>query len=268
MIYSKGCESMKFCATEGKVGIIEGNQIKFLSGFQSVEEFIQHPNQLSFSSEGIPLEDAKLDAPIQNPSKILGIGLNYYKHAAEVNAQVPSEPLVFLKPPSSIIGPHQSVKIPKMSNRVDYEAELAVVMGKQTKNVDEDEAYSKVFGYSIILDMSARDLQKIDKTLFRAKGFDTFGPIGPYIVTTEEIPDPHSLKIKLWQNGELKQDDNTREMIFKIPQLISFISKVTTLYPGDIIATGTPAGVGPVKSGDKLVAEIDRIGTLEVVIED
>jgi len=268
MIYSKECEFMKICATEGKVGIIEGNQIKFLRGFQSVEEFIQNPSQVSFSSESIPLEDAKFDAPIQNPSKILGIGLNYYKHAAEVNAQVPSEPLVFLKPPSSIIGPNQSVRIPKMSNQVDYETELAVVIGKRTKNVDEDEAYSKVFGYSIILDMSARDMQKIDRTLFRAKGFDTFAPIGPYIVTTDEIPDPHSLIIKLWQNGELKQSDNTKEMIFKIPHLISYISKVTTLYPGDIIATGTPAGVGPVKHGDKLVAKIDRIGTLEVLIED
>ena len=112
------------------------------------------------------------------------------------------------------------------------------------------------------------DLQKIDRTLFRAKGFDTFAPIGPYIVTTDEIPDPHSLDIKLWQNGELRQSDNTREMIFKIPHLISYISKVTTLFPGDIIATGTPAGVGPVKHGDKLVAKIDRIGTLEVLIED
>ncbi|MFX1518393.1 MAG: fumarylacetoacetate hydrolase family protein, partial [Promethearchaeota archaeon] len=184
------------------------------------------------------------------------------------NAQVPSEPFVFLKPPSSIIGPNQAVRIPKMSKRVDYETELAVVMGKMTKDVDEDEAYSKVFGYSIILDMSARDLQNIDRTLFRAKGFDTFAPIGPCIVTTDEIPDPHSLDIKLWQNGELKQNDNTGEMIFKIPQLISFISQVTTLYPGDIIATGTPAGVGSVKSGDKLVAQIDRIGTLEVLIED
>lgn len=269
MIYGKGCESMKICVTQGKVGIIEEDQIKFLSGFKSVEEFIQNPpDRLSFSDEIIPLSGAKFDAPIQNPSKILGIGLNFFKHAAEANAQVPSEPFVFLKPPSSIIGPNQAVKIPKMSERVDYETELAVVMGKQAKNVDEDEAYSTVFGYSIILDMSARDLQKIDRTLFRAKGFDTFAPIGPCIVTTDEIPDPHSLDIKLWQNGELKQNDNTREMIFKIPQLISFISQVTTLYPGDIIATGTPAGVGPVKSGDRLVAQIDRIGTLEVVIED
>jgi len=267
MIYGKGCESMKICATEGKVGIIEGNQIKFLSGFQSVEEFIQNPNQLSISSESILLEDAKLDAPIQNPSKILGIGLNYYKHAAEANAQVPSEPFIFLKPPSSIIGPYQAVILPRISRRVDYETELAVVIGKRTKNVDEDEAYSKVFGYSIILDMSARDMQKIDRTLFRAKGFDTFAPIGPYIVTTDEIPDPHSLDIKLWQNGKLRQSDNTKEMIFKIPHLISYISKVTTLYPGDIIATGTPAGVGPVKHGDKLVAKIDGIGTLEVSIE-
>ena len=154
------------------------------------------------------------------------------------------------------------------TRHVEYETELAVVIGKRTKNVDEEEVYSKVFGYSIILDMSARDFQRVDRTLFRAKGFDTFAPIGPYIVTTDEIPDPHSLDIKLWLNGELKQNDNTQEMIFKIPKLISFISQVTTLLPGDIIATGTPAGVGPVKSGDKLVAKIDRIGTLEVSIED
>jgi 2-keto-4-pentenoate hydratase/2-oxohepta-3-ene-1,7-dioic acid hydratase in catechol pathway len=258
---------MKICSVQGKVGIVEENYIKFISGFNSVDEYIQNPGQLSHSGELIKLEETKLDAPIQNPSKILGIGLNYFKHAAEVNKQVPSEPLVFLKPPSTIIGANQAVQIPRMSTHVEFETELAVVIGERTKNVDEEEAYSKVFGYSIILDMSARDFQKVDGTLFRAKGFDTFAPIGPYIVTTDEIPDPHSLDIKLWQNGELKQSDNTREMIFKIPQLISFISRVTTLYPGDVIATGTPAGVGPVKSGDKLVAKIDRIGTLEVSIE-
>lgn len=259
---------MKICSAQGKVGIIEENYIKFVSGINSVDEYIQNQCQLSLSGEFIKLEETKLDAPIQNPSKIIGIGLNYFKHAAEVNKEVPPEPLVFLKPPSSIIGPNQAVQIPKLSKHVDFETELAVVIGEKAKNVEEEEAYSKVFGYAIILDMSARDFQKVDRTLFRAKGFDTFAPIGPYIVTSDEIPDPHSLDITLWQNGELRQSDNTREMIFKIPHLITYISQITTLLPGDIIATGTPAGVGPVKSGDKLVAKIDKIGILEVLIED
>ena len=260
---------MKICCVEGKVGIIEGYQIRFLKGFQSVEEFIQNPpDRLSFSGDIISLSEAKFDAPIRNPSKIIGIGLNYPSHIAELGKQTPSEPFCWLKPPSTIIGPNQAVKIPKEVNRVDYETELAVVIGGKAKNVDESEVFSKVFGYTIILDMSARDFTETDRALFKVKGFDTFGPLGPYIVTTDEIPDPHALDIKLWHNGELKQSDNTASMVFKIPKLISFITKIVTLYPGDIIATGTPAGIDTVKSGDRLVAQIDGIGILEVSIED
>ena len=260
---------MKICFVEGKVGIIEGYQIRFLKGFQSVEEFIKNPpDRISFSGDTISLSGAKFDAPIRNPSKIIGIGFNYTSHIAEMDVETPSEPFCWLKPPSSIIGPNQAVKIPKMSNRVDYETELAVIIGKTAKDVNESEALSKVFGYTIILDMTARDFVETDRALFKVKGFDTFGPLGPYIVTTDEISDPHSLDIKLWHNGELKQSDNTGSMVFKIPKLISFITKIVTLHPGDIIATGTPAGIDTVKSGDRLVAQIDGIGILEVSIED
>lgn len=196
------------------------------------------------------------------PTKIVCVGLNYLDHVRELGLELPKEPLIFLKPPTSIIGHEEDIIYPKMSKQVEYEAELAVVIGEKCKFVTKDEAYDVIAGYTIFNDVTARDLQKIDGQWTRAKGFDTFAPLGPRIATGEEIGNPHNLDIKLRHNGEIKQDSNTIKLIFDIPCLIEFISSIMTLNAGDIIATGTPAGVGLFKVGDIIEIEIEKIGIL------
>ncbi len=199
------------------------------------------------------------------PSKILCLGRNYVKHAREMKSEVPKEPVIFLKPPSSLVGPDSIILLPPQSKTVHHEVELAVVIGKGGKNIGVKDATSHVLGYTILLDITARDLQAEAKKKGLpwsvAKGFDTFAPIGPRIVPAESI-DPHHLEIGLKVNGEIRQKGSTEDMIFKVPEVISYISKIMTLEPGDIIATGTPEGVGEIKDGDVIEAWIEGIGVL------
>ena len=199
------------------------------------------------------------------PTKIVAVGLNYKDHAEEMKKDPPEEPMLFMKPSTSVIGHEDKIIYPKhMSSRVDYEGELAVVIGRKASWVKEREAYEYVFGYTCINDVTARDLQAKDVQYTRAKGFDTFAPIGPVIET--EI-DPGNLKITTILNGEIRQHSRTYNLIFSVPRLLSFISHVMTLLPGDIIATGTPAGIGSMKSGDKVEVEIQGIGVLRNYVE-
>jgi len=213
------------------------------------------------------LNDVSFDAPITNPSKIICVGRNYLSHIKEMHEEVPSEPIFFLKPPSALTGHSSKIVLPAESERVDHEIELAVIIGKRCKGVDPKEAWNTIFGYTILLDITARDLQRKDVTWFRAKGFDSFCPLGPWIVTKDEIDDPHNLNIELKVNGEVRQRGNTKDMIFKINELISFASKVCTLEPGDIIATGTPKGVAPLKHGDIIEGYIGKIGLLRLTVK-
>jgi 2-keto-4-pentenoate hydratase/2-oxohepta-3-ene-1,7-dioic acid hydratase in catechol pathway len=201
------------------------------------------------------------------PSKIVALGLNYRDHAEEMKLTLPQEPLLFIKPSTSVIGPGEAIIYPKMSKRVDYEAELAVVVGKVAKSVSEERAGEYILGYTCLNDVTARDLQPQNGQWTTAKGFDTFAPIGPWIVT--DI-DPHHLDVSSYLNGERHQHSNTKNLIFGPRQLVSFISRVMTLLPGDVIATGTPSGIGPMTIGDKIDVVIEGIGTLSnhVVAEE
>src|ERR1043165_4221423 len=211
----------------------------------------------------------RLLAPVPRPGKLIAIGLNYRDHAAESNMAIPERPVVFSKFTTSVIGPDEPVVLPTTSEQVDYEAELAVVIGRRAKNVSRDDALSFVLGYTNINDVSARDFQFADGQWQRGKSCDTFAPMGEAIVTTDEVPDPHKLSIKLVLNGQAMQDSNTAQLIFGVPELIAFLSETITLEPGDVIATGTPPGVGfarkpPVyiKDGDVMEVEIEKIGSL------
>jgi 2-keto-4-pentenoate hydratase/2-oxohepta-3-ene-1,7-dioic acid hydratase in catechol pathway len=197
--------------------------------------------------------------PPCTPSKIVALGLNYRSHAEEVKLNIPTEPLIFLKPSTSVIGPEDNIIYPESSERVDYEGELGVVIRNRTWRVSGEEAMNHVLGYTCLNDVTARDLQSRDKQWTRAKSFDTFAPIGPCIET--DI-DPHNLSLETYLNGELKQQTNTSDLIFTIPELVSFISHVMTLLPGDIIATGTTSGIGPMQPGDTVEVKIENIGTL------
>jgi 2-keto-4-pentenoate hydratase/2-oxohepta-3-ene-1,7-dioic acid hydratase in catechol pathway len=196
--------------------------------------------------------------PVQ-PTKIIGIGRNYGKHAKELGNEVPQEPLMFFKPPSCLLDPGGTVLLPPESTRVDYEGELAVVIGRRARRVGVDEARRAVFGYSIACDVTARDLQQKDKQWTRAKGFDTFCPVGPAVVP---LPDPSALRLTLRVGKELRQDGSTSDMIFDVPTLIAYASQAMTLEPGDVILTGTPEGVGPLADGDAVSVAIDGIGEL------
>ncbi|MDA8121615.1 MAG: fumarylacetoacetate hydrolase family protein [Deltaproteobacteria bacterium] len=214
--------------------------------------------EIRFTGDTHRLADVRLLAP-SVPSKIVAVGLNYKDHAREMGKTIPDEPLIFLKAPSALNHPGGDVVYPGATRRLDHEAELAVVMGSTARDVKERDASSAIFGYTCINDVTARDLQVKDGLYARAKGFDTFAPIGPWIET--EI-DPSALRVRCLVNGEARQDGNTREMGASVFRLVEFISHIMTLYPGDVIATGTPPGVGPVKVGDSMTVEIEGIGSL------
>jgi 2-keto-4-pentenoate hydratase/2-oxohepta-3-ene-1,7-dioic acid hydratase (catechol pathway) len=220
--------------------------------------------KFSLDDSPIPISEVILLPPII-PSKIVCVGRNYREHAQELGNQVPEEPLLFLKPPSAIIGPNQAIIYPPMSQRVDYEGELAVIIKKKAKNLsDQDNFEDYILGYTCFNDVTARDLQFKDVQFTRAKSFDTFAPIGPCLATGL---DPLSIHLKTFLNGQLVQSGNTRNMIFPVPFLIKFISRIMTLEPGDVIATGTPAGVGPMKPGDRIDIQIEGIGTLSNIVK-
>ncbi|AKU96809.1 Fumarylacetoacetate hydrolase family protein [Labilithrix luteola] len=214
--------------------------------------------------EAVPWSPAELRAPVR-PSKIVCIGRNYAAHAKELGNEVPKEPMLFFKPPSSIIGPGESIELPVESERVDHEAELGVVISKRVRRISREDAMSAVFGYTCVCDVSARDLQKKDGQWARAKGFDTFCPVGPWVET--DI-DPSDLAVECRVDGQVRQHGRTSQMIFDIPAIVAYVSNAFTLEPGDLIVTGTPEGVGPLAAGNELTIAIERIGELTVRVKN
>lgn len=207
-----------------------------------------------FVPESLPL------APVI-PGKVVCVGLNYVKHAAEQGKAVPAEPLIFMKPPSAVIGPGESIELPPQSELVHHEGELAIVIGRRTRKVSVAHALDHVFGYTCAVDVSARDIQRREKRYTRAKGFDTFCPLGPYIATADVfVPAEHRLELRV--NDEVRQASQLDDFIFDVPTVVSFISHVMTLEPGDVVLTGTPHGVAPIVDGDLVNVSIDGIGTL------
>ncbi len=223
-----------------------------------------------------PEGEVTLEVPVPNPSKIIAIGRNYADHSLEQGEEPPEKPILFAIFPNSLIGPGQPVIHHKLTQRLDYEAELAFIIGRRASRVSAAEALDYVAGYTIFNDITARDLVQADLQWLRGKSLDSFSPMGPALVTPDEIGDPHNLEIKLYVNGNLKQDSNTRHLIFKIPQLIEFITQGITLEPGDIVTTGTPSGVGAFRSppvflapGDEIRIEIEGLGALvNTVVKD
>jgi 2-keto-4-pentenoate hydratase/2-oxohepta-3-ene-1,7-dioic acid hydratase in catechol pathway len=234
-----------------KYGILKNQVIEAIKG----KPF----GKINLSGEIYPLKNVKLLAPCQ-PSKIVALGINYASHGTEFKHEIPKSPLIFIKPPTAIIGPEDNIIYPPSSKQVDYEAELAVVIGKKARCVAKEKAFEYVLGYTCFNDVTARDQQKSDGQWTRAKGYNTFAPIGPWIVTDTE---PSNLKIEAFVNGIQKQNGNTRDLVFPVDELIHFISNIMTLLPGDVIATGTPSGVGPMQPGDSVEIKIKGIGTLK-----
>lgn len=244
---------LRFKTSQGHIGaaLVEDGYVNEIDGDMFGEYTI--------TQNRYPLHELKILPPCY-PSKIIAVGLNYESHAAEMKKSPPAEPMIFLKPGTAVVGHDDDIVYPDyMSSRVDFEGELAVVIGRKAKNVTESSWREYVFGFTCVNDVTARDLSAKDVQFGRAKGFDTFAPIGPFIET--EL-DPLNLDIKTTLNGAVKQHSNTSEMIFPVPTLVSFISRVMTLLPGDIICTGTPAGVSSMKRGDTVEVEIEGIGLL------
>ncbi len=237
-------------------GIVKGNRVCTIvaSPFEGM---------IVETSEEYDLDAATLLAPCI-PSKVVAVGLNYTDHAKELGMALPEEPLIFLKPPSSVIGPGQAIVCPASSQQVEYEAELGVVIGKRAKDVIAEDALNFVLGYTCLNDVTARDLQKRDVQFTRSKSFDTFCPVGPCIETRL---DPSDVTVRSYLNGEKRQDSTTRYLVHPVERLIEFISSVMTLEPGDIIATGTPYGVGRIQPGDEIAVEIKGIGRLVNPVE-
>lgn len=239
-------------AAEGKIkyGILTGQSIQLIAGtpFRAIKPAEGHYR----------LGQVRLLAPC-SPSKIVAMGLNYRQHAEEVKATLPREPLIFLKPSTAVIGPEENIVYPPSSTRIDYEGELAVVIKKRAWQVPVKDALDYALGYTCLNDVSARDHQRDDVQWTRAKGFDTFAPIGPCIETGL---DPGNVIVETYLNGQLKQHASTSDLIFGVPEQISFISHVMTLLPGDVIATGTPSGIGRMRAGDVVEIRIEPIGTL------
>ncbi|MBW2038970.1 MAG: fumarylacetoacetate hydrolase family protein [Deltaproteobacteria bacterium] len=233
-----------------RFGVVKGDEIKVAEGdiFRGFK----------LTRQVCSLKEVKL-LPPTHPSKIVALGLNYRDHAEEVGLKLPDEPLIFLKPSSAVIGHLDHIIYPPTSQRIDYEGELGIVIGKEAKGVSEKGAEEFILGYTCFNDVTARDLQKKDRQWTRGKGFDTFAPIGPWIET--QI-DPAGLRLETFLNGERKQSSNTSNLIFKPRQLVGFISQIMTLYPGDVIATGTPSGIGPMEVGDRVEVAIEGIGSL------
>jgi 2-keto-4-pentenoate hydratase/2-oxohepta-3-ene-1,7-dioic acid hydratase in catechol pathway len=262
---------MKYCRFEYE-GTPQFGWIETVGGQEQITRTFHFPAEiavLEFESKKIPsmpLAETTLLAPVQ-PSKIVCVGRNYREHAAELGNEVPAEPLIFFKPPSSVIGPGESIVRPKISARVDHEAELGVVISKRCRNLKADEDVRPyILGYTCVNDVTARDLQKKDGQWTRGKGFDTFCPVGPVVV---DALDPWAgVDVDARVNGQVKQQGNTRDFIFSLDAIIRYIAQVMTLLPGDLIATGTPSGVGPLVAGDKVEITVAGVGSLENLVSD
>lgn len=261
---------------DAKIGYVEDGEVRELGG-SNMLEYIEHGRSADRQpgTGSVPLDEVRLHAPIARPGKIIGIGLNYSDHAEETGADIPEKPIVFAKYPNTIIGPGEAIRIPAVTEQADYEAELAVVIGRSARHVDPGDALECVFGYMNANDVSSRDLQFSEGGQWtRSKSLDTFAPIGPYLVSREDVPDPQNLSIKATLNGEVMQEGTTEKMIFSVAEVISFLSKGMTLEPGDIILTGTPPGVGVardpqvfLKDGDEVTIEIEGLGVLTNPVE-
>ncbi len=232
-----------------------------------LEEVRQHKDRLKYDHK---VSDTELLVPIPNPPKIICLAFNYFDHARDAGLTPSDEPVIFLKPRTALNEPFKDIICPSFVTRLDYEAELAVIIGKETKRVPEDKALDSVFGYMVFHDVSARDIQFKDKQFTRGKGIDTFAPCGPWITTKDEVPDPQNLTIMTKVNGEIRQNSSSSNMVIPIRRIISALSVTMTLEPGDIISTGTPAGVAMsmkepkyLKDGDIVEISIERLGTIK-----
>jgi len=241
-----------------------------MKGTEKVEKLLENTKENDIAATSSTLNGVTLLAPVVFPPKIVCLGLNYRDHAAEQKVALPEEPIIFMKPHTTIIGPNENIVKPSFVRQLDYEAELAVVIGRKAKNVPVSEAKSYIFGYTILNDVSARDIQFKDRQWTRGKGFDTFAPTGPCITTANQLRGTSNLSIRTWVNKELRQDSTTKNMVFNVYEIVHQLSRVMTLEPCDIIATGTPAGVGfamkPQKflqPSDVVRIEIEKIGVLE-----
>ena len=263
---------MRLLAYEGGIGVRRGDGI-FATGYPDLLNLIR--DGTSDFEGGEAVQPERLLAPIPRPGKILCSGINYASHKEEnPDAVFPDEPFFFSKLPSAVIGPGDPIVIPRPETQTDYEVELAAIIGRTSSRVSEDDALGHVFGYTILNDVSARDIQFKGNQITLGKGVDTFSPLGPEVVTADEIPDPQRLHVSSYLNGERMQSTPTSDMIFSVARLIAFLSQIVTLDPGDIVSTGTPAGVGafrkpPVwmKPGDEITVEVNAIGRLTNPVE-
>jgi 2-keto-4-pentenoate hydratase/2-oxohepta-3-ene-1,7-dioic acid hydratase in catechol pathway len=270
---------------DARVGLLRGDQVvdvsdlcgvdgswppvfllRAIAGFDGLRPRLEEALR---TRSGRPLGDARLQAPVVFPTKVIAAPVNYRLHIEEMRPLVKGELHaierygVFLKAPSSIVGPGAVVELPFADRRTDHEVELGVVIGRTARNVAAADAMRHVFGYTAVMDITVRG----DEDRSTRKSFDSFTPVGPALVTADEIPDPHSLGLQLWVNGERRQNGNTRDMIWDVPRLIEYASHVMTLHPGDLFTTGTPDGVGPLRPGDEVTMEVDRIGRMSVRVE-
>ncbi|MGC2401954.1 MAG: fumarylacetoacetate hydrolase family protein [Acidobacteriaceae bacterium] len=257
---------MKYCRLQTRYGAQYAEVIDRAGRLwieRLIPPFEEGPVSEATGSEGfepLPFDEARTLAPVA-PSKIVCVGRNYREHAAELGNEVPAEPLLFFKPPSALLSPGQAIRIPELSKRVDFEGEIAIVIGRRCSRIGSDEDPGEyIRGYTLANDVTARDLQKKDGQWARAKGFDTFCPVGPLV--TDEVNPATGIGISTRLNGQLRQDGNTRDFIFPIHQLMRYITAAMTLFPGDLVLTGTPAGVAPMQPGDEVSVTVEGIGTL------
>ncbi|TDO54181.1 2-keto-4-pentenoate hydratase/2-oxohepta-3-ene-1,7-dioic acid hydratase in catechol pathway [Kribbella sp. VKM Ac-2571] len=252
---------------EPKYGVVETDDPEGLVGTVNVLDSDPLYRSAQFTGEKLQLADVRLLAPVIPRSKVVCVGRNYAAHAAELGNDVPTAPLIFLKPNTSVIGPRDGIVYPEQTNDLHFEGELAIVIGRICRDLPKERVNEVIFGYTVANDVTARDLQKSDGQWARAKGFDTFCPLGPWISTELDVSD---LRVSTELNGEPKQDGRTSEFIFDIPEVLAYITSFTTLLPGDVVLTGTPAGVGPMLPGDEVSVSIEGIGTLtnKVIVRD
>jgi 2-keto-4-pentenoate hydratase/2-oxohepta-3-ene-1,7-dioic acid hydratase in catechol pathway len=263
---------VSFSTGDGKLrpGVLSGEAVLDLgAGYADALAAITAGLATAPSGPALPFTQVKLHAPLANPPRVFAIGLNYRDHAIETKATLPTAPVVFFKMHTAIIGPGEAIVLPKNASEPDYEAELAFVIGKGGYRISASAWREHVYGYTIVNDVSARDVQRATSQWSLAKSFPTFCPMGPAIVTQDEIADPHALSIGLSIDGEVLQSSNTRELLFKIPELIEYISSITPLLPGDVVSTGTPSGVGLgrtpkrwLKPGETVTVTIEGLGSL------
>jgi 2,4-didehydro-3-deoxy-L-rhamnonate hydrolase len=264
---------MRLVSFEGGFGRLEDDAVVPMG--PSLADWLAFGTQSVAAGAPRPLGDLRLLAPVPRPGKVICVGLNYRDHARETGQPVPSEPVLFPKYANSVVGPGADVVVPEVADKIDYEAELAVVVGRRASRVAEADALDHVAGYACCNDVSARSLQFRSAQWLLGKAIDTFLPLGPWLVTRDEVPDPQALGIRCLVNGELRQSSDTGQMVFGVAELVSFISRTITLEPGDVVATGTPAGVGMaadpprfLRPGDRMRVEIDGLGSLDNTVRE